>query len=268
MMLHISWRRLVSVAATTLALSAGISVAEAHAAPDVIAHRGMGTSTSSSYWAAARERADVLEGDVQITKDNRFVISHDATLHRGGKRCSGKKIKTLTAGQVRRCDPKVIPLKTLVDIGKRTGVRLSLEMKVNGGKSWTKKRMRKFRSIVEARGMQRRTTVYSFSPAVATRFRGIGTHGIRTGLNTQRPVSIATARATGNDLVMPLSSVSESLVQWYHANGVRLSIYTTRTDEQDRAACELGVDGIVTDRAGATRKVVAAAEMRSEDESS
>ncbi|NDU74762.1 esterase [Actinomadura sp. DSM 109109] len=115
----------------------------------VLGHRGSPgqapEETLASYRDAVRERADVLEGDVQLTSDRQIVLVHDDTLARTTDveqvfpdrapwrvgQFTLAEIKKLDAGSwfdARYAGQRVPALKELLAVrGKETG--LSLEMK-------------------------------------------------------------------------------------------------------------------------------------------
>lgn len=78
-------------------------------APQVVAHRGSSAAYPENSWAAfeaaVAERADVIECDVQGTRDGVLVIRHDLRI---GKRlvaeCSVAEIEALEPGLVRLAD--------------------------------------------------------------------------------------------------------------------------------------------------------------------
>ena len=82
-------RSLTMLGAAFLALALGLGVASpALAAPDVdvVAHRGSSGAAPENTLAAVRlaitQKADVIENDIQRTKDGALVIVHDTTLAR------------------------------------------------------------------------------------------------------------------------------------------------------------------------------------------
>ena len=106
--------------------------------------------------------------------------------------------------------------------------------------------------------MAKRTFVRSFEPSVISRFRSVGTSGIRTGLNASSVVSVASVRQAGGHLAIKLSAVDRNRVAGYQAAGIKVGVYTTDTDAEDRRALALGPDMIITDRAAQTSALIAA----------
>ena len=108
----------------------------------IIAHRGyseMGVENSLEALEGAKKAgADYVELDIQLTKDNKFVVMHDFNL----KRLAGvnKKVKDLTFDEIEKLTIKQgefeshIPLfEEFVNRAKELNIKLLVELKPNGG---------------------------------------------------------------------------------------------------------------------------------------
>lgn len=103
----------------------------------IIGHRGAAglalENTIESFKRAFEAGVDIVELDVHITKDGRFVVSHDPNL----KRVSGSwaQISRLTFPELRKFKLKngeTLPLlSTVLDLIEREGKRVVVELKVN-----------------------------------------------------------------------------------------------------------------------------------------
>lgn len=214
----------------------------AHASTDVVAHQGYG----GSYTTAARQGA-TLEGDMQLTEDNKVVIYHNARLSRV---CFGKSlIKTLTWRQIHACDAKVIQLGTLLNIAKSNGVKVSLEFKSNGGKKWTKSRMRIVkRELSKYSMLNHRTEMYSFSYSLMKRWRSV-TKRTLSGLNVNKASKLSPTKIkrAGGRVAVSDAIVNREKVQWLRGKGIYVSIYTARTQAQLQRMKAMGPNEIITD---------------------
>jgi glycerophosphoryl diester phosphodiesterase len=76
--------------------------------PQIIAHRGASAeapeNTLSSFQLAIDLKADMIELDVQLSRDGVPIVIHDETLHRTTDDKSGKKVMDLTLKELKRLD--------------------------------------------------------------------------------------------------------------------------------------------------------------------
>ncbi len=76
--------------------------------PRIIAHRGASKdapeNTLAALEEAIRQRADYVEYDVRLTKDNEAVLMHDATLSRTTDAPAGTRVSDLTLAEIRTLD--------------------------------------------------------------------------------------------------------------------------------------------------------------------
>ena len=108
----------------------------------IIAHRGyseMGVENSLEALEGAKKAgADYVELDIQLTKDNKFVVMHDFNL----KRLAGvnKKVKDLTFDEIEKLTIKqgefeshIPSFEEFVNRAKELNIKLLVELKPNGG---------------------------------------------------------------------------------------------------------------------------------------
>jgi len=149
------WRRALGVAAAIL-LAAYAALWIVRAARDfvpvparpvlaggplVIAHRGASASeaenSTGAYWRALADGADVLELDVQLSRDGAIVVSHDSTLTRalGVPMAIGESDLAALRAQLAAHHPGVNPaalLPTLDEVMEQfPRVRLNVELKTD-----------------------------------------------------------------------------------------------------------------------------------------
>lgn len=241
------WKHLTGIIVGGFLLAGCVTVAQA--TPDSIAHRGYGHSTYSQYNRAANSGA-ILEGDIQITKDNKFVIHHDARLK---KKCRGTtKISKLKWSQIHRCDSKVIQLSTLLGIAKLKGVNVSLELKANGGKKWTTVKMRSVYRVLSKFGMVENTEIYSFKGGHISKWKKMQS-GYRfktmTGLNINKVGDINSSKIKryGGRASIKMSILNRDRVESLQNDGIYVSVYTVHNQRELAKAQALEVDGIISD---------------------
>lgn len=143
--------------------------------PVVVAHRGVPSlapeNTMASYKLAYELGADVIETDVQLTKDGEIIIMHDTTVDRT---TNGKgAVKELTLDQIRQLDAgskfsaafkgeKVPTLREFLQEFKGKDVVLLIETKAKGLEQ-------KLVDEIEEEGMTHQVLVQSFyADSVAT----------------------------------------------------------------------------------------------------
>lgn len=221
--------------------------------PPPIAHRGEPAvapeESISSFRAAIRDGARVLEGDVHFTKDGRPVLIHDDTVDRTTNGTG--RVDQLTLAQVRRLDSgagtKVPELGELLDLARPHDVRLVLELKQPGA---TRAQVRAFWSAVERAGMTSRVTVESFHPENLRLMRSVAPD-VETALITSTPVSAVQAARVGEAVIPWLQVTTRQRVRQWHARGLKVWAWTMWPADgraQWRQARSAGVDGMMTNR--------------------
>ena len=95
-------------------------------APKVIAHRGSSETHPDNSWAAfeaaVAEGADVIECDVQSTRDHIFVVRHDLAI-------GSRLIADLTAAEIEDAEPGLVRLTDLLSWVRRKHIDLLVEIK-------------------------------------------------------------------------------------------------------------------------------------------
>ena len=128
---------------------------------------------------------NILESDMQFTRDQVPMIMHDATVNRT---TDGQgRVSSLTIRQIRRLDAgdgaKVPRLRGLVALAARRNVNLLAELKAPGA---TVPQVRKVLRIVRSRGMGSHTTFHSRHRANLRRVNRIAPGSRRCGSWTGR----------------------------------------------------------------------------------
>lgn len=213
--------------------------------PLVIAHRGFSAlyaeNTLPAIRQAIRAGADMVEVDVQETRDGQLVVFHDFQLRR---LCDlPGNIRDITLAQVRRRKPDVPTLsETLRAV--RGKCPLLVEMKrVDAAK---------VAQIIERHDMVSDVVVFAFSTELLRTLATACPHITRFGLigrdlqeSIKRLKSAVTVRGLGlrNSLV-----ASSQVVQSIHGEGWKLFVWTVNRAPRMRELAHWGVDGIITNR--------------------
>ncbi|MFF6789244.1 glycerophosphodiester phosphodiesterase [Streptomyces filamentosus] len=230
--------------------------------PDVIAHRGASAvapeNTLISGEVARRAGADWIENDVRPSRDGGLYVFHDAFVDRTtdgaghiGKLTSAE-IDALDAGSWFAPSFKGTRVPTLAaqlaDLRERGG-RLLLDITGTRGEADIERIMR----TVREQRMTDRVLVQSFFPEslkhVRTLVPDVPMGLLRDKLDAD-PVAVA------KDLGVTAYNVSDKalttrpeIVAELHAAGISVNIWTVNDPARWQALTDLGVDGIITDRA-------------------
>ncbi|MFN2135450.1 MAG: glycerophosphodiester phosphodiesterase [Candidatus Promineifilaceae bacterium] len=218
--------------------------------PLIIAHRGASAhATENSLDACALavdHAADGVEVDVQLTRDGRVVLMHDATLTR--LTGSSRKVSELSLAELRDerlPDGQHIPL--LEDLFETFGDLLlyNLELKDFGLRD--RGLVDSVAEIVARYKLGEQILVSSFNPLQVR----------RAGHSFPRSVAVALLRAPGllrytrffvhAAVDNPHSSlVDKAYAEWAATKGLRSFIWTIDDAEEARRVLSLGVNGLIT----------------------
>jgi len=232
--------------------------------PLIIAHRGASAHAPENTRAAIRKAltlgADMVELDVQLTKDSRLVIFHDEHLDRttnGRGRLSHRRyheLARLDAGSwfaPRFAGERILLVSQALRFVTPPH-RVNLELKR------TARRNLLIRRLVPCLRWTRRLTrvlVSSFDAALLARLRAAEPRVVRALLCRDHPRrSLRSAIKLGCIAWHPHKSlVNASLVRQAHAAGLRVHVWTVDRVQEARRLLRLGVDGLVTNGPGLLR---------------
>lgn len=223
----------------------------------MIAHRGASADAPESTQAAIRKAfllgADMVELDVQLTKDKRPVVFHDDRLERtttGTGRLSDWRYRDLArldcgtwfapqfAGERMLLLSQVLRLATPphgINLElKRTSHPTTMVRKVAQCLHWT-------RTVS-------RVLVSSFDVPLLARLKVMSPRVARALLCRRRPTrALRQAIALGCVALHPHRSlVSPTLIKQAHASGLRVHVWTVDRLDEARRFVQMGVDGLVT----------------------
>lgn len=241
------------------------------ARPRVLAHRGLATAApENSLLAFAHALAvgvDHIETDVHVSADGVAVIAHDPDLDRVAASPVG--VDHLTVAELAAVDlgeGQHVP--TLAEaLAAFPETRFNIDLKAAGAVAPTVAAVRDARAehrvLLTSFSERRRRAALRLLPEVATsasgpRFAaallaasarfGPGVRGALRGLHAvQIPV-----KALGLDTVAP------SRLRAYQAAGVEVHVWTVNDEPEMHRLLDLGVDGLVTDRADLAMEVLRA----------
>lgn len=239
------------------------------APPRVLAHRGLALeapeNTLLAFAKALALGVDHIETDVHASADGVAVIAHDESL----ERVAGRKVRVdqLTMAELRR-----------VELGEGQGfcslsealdafpeARFNIDIKSSAAVAPTVKAIQQLRAT-------ERVLVTSFSDrrrrAAVAALRGVATSvsagsTLRLVLANRLRWSVAARRvlASVHAIQVPerwkaLRVVTPPLIRTCHAAGVEVHVWTVNDPADMTRLLDLGVDGLVTDRADLAVEVI------------
>lgn len=257
----------------TIAL-AGLSTSPAHAARDtvdVIAHRGSSGAAPENTLAAIRlaiaHRSDVVENDIQRTRDGELVIMHDTTLTRTTDveqvfpDRAPWSVGSFTLAEIKQLDAgswfapefagqRVPTLQQWVEaVGNKAGMLLEPKAPelYPGIETDLDKELRSLPTFNRALRAGR-VVVQSFNHAWLRAYKDLAPDVPVGLLFSTRPTSLQISEAaTWAQQVNPaLGAIDAATVQDVHAHGLQIHVWTVNGGADMRRAKNWGVDGIIT----------------------
>ncbi|MBO2465095.1 glycerophosphodiester phosphodiesterase [Actinomadura violacea] len=249
--------------------------ASAHRILDV-GHRGASEyapeNTLASFRLAKSRHADMVELDVQQTKDRKLVVMHDTTLARTTNvehvypKKKPWKVSQLTLKQIKRLDAgswyskkykgqRVPTLDEALKAASGSGLGMLMELKspalypgIEGRVAAALKRHRSYWLGAKGRPSERRLVVQSFDWASVKRFHK-DLPGVPTGLLGKPKAKELKKLKAYADLINPsYGELTKSYVKQVHAAHLRLLTWTVNSKTKMAKAVDLGVDGIITNK--------------------
>lgn len=253
-------------------------------APLVVAHRGASAEAPENTLAAVRRAiardADLVEVDVQRTKDGALVLLHDTTLARTTNvrqlfpRRAPWLVSDFTAEEIGRLDAggwhsqqfageRVPTLDHLVEVLRHSRTGLLLELKAvalhPGLARDVAATLRAVPGYVDAAVASGRLVVQSFDHDAMKEHKEMAPNVPVGALGTPARAELG-ALATWADQVNPVHwSVRRSYVETVHRHGMRCLVWTVNRPQHMRRVLSLGVDGVITNHPAALRFLLAEA---------
>jgi glycerophosphoryl diester phosphodiesterase len=222
----------------------------------VIAHRGAsGTRPENTLCAFRRAEAlgaQMIELDVQLTRDGEVVVIHDWTLART---TDGRgRVASHTLAELRRLDAgawfdrayrgEVIP--TLREVLDAVTIRVNVELKARGDDGLEARAL----DVVRAAGAEGRVIFSSFHPQSLVRLRARAADADIAVLWSRRRLLMALQLADGvgaTALHIRNGAVVPGEVRAARARGLEVRVWTVNEPGESAALGALGVSGLFTD---------------------
>ncbi|MCI0478169.1 MAG: glycerophosphodiester phosphodiesterase [Anaerolineales bacterium] len=238
--------------------------------PLVIAHRGASAyapeNTLAAFNLAFEMGADGIELDVSLTQDGVPVVLHDDTVDRT---TNGRgAINQLTLAQVQQLDasnkmekyrgeksPTLEQVLRAVSARGIVNIELkNLTLKYDGVEAATL-------AAIENAGALARVMVSSFNPLALRRMYQLDPR-IPRGLLYRPNLPIYLRRAWLRPLAHPTamhphySMITRAFMTWARGKGYQVNTWTVDDPEETKRLIDLGVDGIITNKPDALRRIV------------
>jgi glycerophosphoryl diester phosphodiesterase len=267
--LRISWKALVAitvVAVPVMAILANFLMKATWTDRPVLvlAHRGASIdapeNTLAAFKLAGQEGADYVELDVQESKDGVVLVAHDMDLMKAGR--SPLKIWENDAAALQAIDigsylsPRFagerVPsladaLRTLKGVS-----RMDIELKDYGHDEQLEERVVE---LVEAAGMEDRIVTMSLSAPMVAKMKQLRPHW-PSGLLIAKAMGDA-SRLRADFLAVQAKMATRSFIRQAHAAGKSVYVWTIDDPNLMLRYIGLGVDGLITNRPGLAKEVVA-----------
>lgn len=220
----------------------------------VIAHRGAVSkshteNTLRAFDLAISQGATMVETDLRLSKDRRWVLMHDSKLNRTtngtgdvSKRPWSYIKKLRTNDRVKGGVPTIQDVITRYK--KKATLTFDLEIKE---KNPPKAKLLGIMHYLKKQGVKDRVLFTSFSSKTISMIRSIDSSW-QTALITGKPITPATAAAYGNIVVVHQKLVNKEFVDAMRNAGV--VVYPWGVDDETiwKKVVGSGVAGIITDR--------------------
>ncbi|GAA2107475.1 glycerophosphodiester phosphodiesterase [Actinomadura alba] len=267
---------LSAVLAVLVSLLAALALATpavaAETTVDVIAHRGSSGAAPENTLTAVRlaiaHRTDVVENDIQRTRDGELVIVHDTTLTRTTDveqvfpERAPWNVRDFTLAEIKQLDAgswfapefageRVPTLAEWVNaVGRRAGMLLepkSPEL-YPGIETDLDKELRSLPAFNRAL-MAGRVVVQSFDHVWLRAYKDLAPD-VPVGLlysNKPTEAAIAAAATWAQQVNPSLGAIDQATVEQVHAHDMEIHVWTVNTGTAMYRAIDWQVDGIITD---------------------
>ena len=227
----------------------------------VIAHRGFSGAAPENTLAAFRKAIDVgsdmIELDIQLSKDGKIVVIHDETLERatnGQGRVVDRtlqELKKVDAGSRFRADfsgERIPTLQEVLDLAKdRVLVNIEIKNPTHGQYPITELADKALEEVKKA-GMIDRVIFSSFNPVSLEYIEKNEPRACAAFLYHRPWNSLPEITGERRYQVLNLRNihVTRRKIDKIHKEGMKLNVYTVNKEEELEQFVKWGVDGIIT----------------------
>ena len=238
--------------------------------PLVWAHRGASAkapeNTMAAFRLAAEMKADGIELDVQLTRDEKLVVIHDEWIDRTSDGTGW--VKDYTLEELRgfhfnrlhpECpDDRIPTLEEVYDLAKRTGMTVNVELKT--GIVFYHDIEEKVTALTRAMGMEEQVLYSSFNHRTCVRLRQLVPEAYIGFLYQDGAIDMAEycRRHGGSALHPALYNLQyPGFMQEAAQAGLDVNVWTVNKTEHLRQCIAMGVNAVITNVPDRALKVCA-----------
>lgn len=227
--------------------------------PLIWAHRGASgyapENTMEAFQKAIDLRADGIELDVQLTKDDQMVVIHDETIDRTSDAAGWVRDYTLAelrTHNYNRTHPEythaAIPtLREVYELMKGTGMVIDVELKT--GIVFYEELERKVTELTHEMGMEEKVLYSSFNHYTCVKLHELNPAAYVGFLYADGPIDMAAycKKHGGNALHPALYNLQfPHYMKDAADNGLAVNVWTVNEEQYMAMCCQLGVNAIIT----------------------
>lgn len=227
--------------------------------PRIIAHRGYSgvspENTRTAFENAIDIGADMIELDVQLTRDGEVVVFHDDTLSRitgyegAAADYSLEELQQMDAGMWFAPDyegERIPTLAEVLELVRDSDLNIYLELKDIGAVEGFEEAVL---DVVREYDMQDRCLMASFQYEYLKHFKELD-EGIQVLFNTSSGSLTLPEEFPADYYGVNAGAITGDLVEAIHSSGGQVYTWTVNTPIQMFTVSAMGVDGIVTNNPG------------------
>lgn len=228
--------------------------------PKIFAHRGASAqapeNTMAAFQLALDQHADGIELDVMLSRDNRVVVIHDATVDRTTNGTG--KVKDLTWAELQKLDAgngQKIP--TLEAVFEAFGNQLLINIELKNYASIFDSLPIAVAKLVKDFKLEKSVIISTFNPFNLPRFRRQGTESSLGLLTLPGKADHWLYRLFRYDALHPhFKDVTPTMVKKIHAKGKQVNVWTVDDPDEIRQLAFLQVDSIITNNPLTARRAL------------
>jgi glycerophosphoryl diester phosphodiesterase len=236
--------------------------------PLIIAHRGFSAvapeNTLSAFRYAIRLKADMIELDVRLTKDETPVVIHDTKVDRTTNGTG--KVKNFYLWSLRELDAgswfdpkykgeKIPTLEEVLTLANGK-IPINVEIKSSAGRE---RITEKVLAKIYEHDFAENVLISSFDPRVLRKVRKL-TDKIPTGFLYHYPIYFNPVKTLENlgavALIHNFKFTNQKLVKKIHDAGLKIFVYTVNKPQDIEKMLSIGVDGIITNDIKLARRIL------------